>query len=131
MFVKVGFPKSTVEDRDFILLKETIKENLSLESKNYQNQIKAFLLPLLYLLFWLAAMQYQSIPSLYYLFYGLMGVLVTLVFVNLIHEACHQTLFKKKWKNKVMMYFFDFIGANSFIWANRHSRMHYNYPNIL
>ena len=131
MFGKPTFTKSTVEDRDFILLKETIKEHLSLEGKNYQNQIKAFLLPLLYLLFWLAAMHYKSTPSLYYLFYGLMGIFVILIFANLIHEACHLTLFKKKWKNKVMMYFFDFIGANSFIWANRHIRMHHNYPNII
>lgn len=131
MFGKPSFAKSTEEDREFILLKETVKENLCLEGENYQNQIKAFLLPFLYFFFLFAAMHYKTTPSLYYLFYGLMGVLVTLIFVNLIHEACHQTLFEKKWKNKVMMYFFDCIGANSFIWANRHIRMHHNYPNIM
>ena len=131
MFGKPTFTKSTVEDRDFILLKERVRERLSLEGKNYQNQIKAFLLPLLYIIFWFAAMQYKSTPILYYLFYGLMGISVTLIFVNLIHEACHLTLFEKRWKNKVTMYFFDFIGANSFIWVNRHIRMHHNYPNII
>ncbi len=131
MFEKPTFTKSTEEDRKFILLKETIKERLSLEEKNYQNQIKAFLLPFLYLVFWFSAMQYRSTPILYFLFYGLMGVLVTLIFVNLIHEACHQTLFEKRWKNKVTMYLFDCIGANSFIWVNRHIRMHHNYPNTI
>jgi linoleoyl-CoA desaturase len=131
MFGKPTFTKSIEEDRDFILLKETVREQLHLEGKNYQNQIKAFLLPLLYVLFWAAAMQHKSTPLLYYLFYGLMGILVTLIFANLIHEACHLTLFQKKWKNNVMMYFFDCIGANSFIWVNRHIRMHHNYPNII
>lgn len=131
MFGKPTFTKSTEDDQNFILLKEKVKERLNLEDKNYQNQIKAFLLPFFYFLFWYLAMQYKLIPFLYYLFYGLMGVLTTLIFVNLIHEACHQTLFEKKWKNKVMMYFFDCMGANSFIWMNRHIRMHHNYPNII
>ena len=87
MFGKPTFAKSTEEDREFILLKEAIKDRLSLEEKNYQNQIKAFLLPFLYLLFWFAAMQYKSTPILYFIFYGLMGVLVSIIFVNLIHEA--------------------------------------------
>ncbi|TRW99865.1 fatty acid desaturase family protein [Flavobacterium gawalongense] len=128
---KPSFTKSTEEDQHFILLKEAVKERLDLEEINYQNQFKVLLLPSLYFLFWFVAMQYQSYSFLYYLFYGLMGVLVTLIFVNLIHEACHYSLFKKKWKNKVIMYLFDCIGANSFIWINRHIRMHHNYPNTI
>ncbi|SHG92500.1 linoleoyl-CoA desaturase [Flavobacterium fluvii] len=131
MFEKPTFTKCAEEDRNFILLKESIKERLNTDNKDYQNQIKVFLLPFFYFLFWLAAMQYRSIPLLYYVFYGLIGIATTLIFANLIHEACHQTLFKQKWKNKVVIYFFDCIGANSFIWINRHIRMHHNYPNII
>lgn len=131
MFGKPTFTKCAEEDRYFIQLKETVKQRLCLEDKNYQNQIKAFLLPFLYFLSWLTAMEFKSVPLLFYLFYGFMGILIILIFVNLIHESCHQTLFEKKWKNKAMMYLFDCIGANSFIWVNRHIRMHHNYPNII
>lgn len=131
MLKKPTFIKSTEDDQNFILLKEKVKERLSLKEKNYENQIKAFLLPFIYFLFWFLAIQYKLTPALYFLFYGFMGILTTLIFVNLIHEACHNTLFEKKWKNKVMMYFFDCMGANSFIWKNRHISMHHNYPNTL
>lgn len=131
MFTKPTFTKSTQEDQQFIQLKEAVKQQLCPEEQNYQNQIKAFLLPFLYFLFWFVAIQYKSNPFLYYLFYGLMGILITLIFVNLIHEACHYSLFKDKWKNKVIMYLFDLLGANSFIWINRHIRMHHNYPNTV
>ncbi|WP_185964858.1 fatty acid desaturase family protein [Flavobacterium franklandianum] len=131
MFKKPTFIKSTEEDQNFILLKEKVKERLSLEEKNYENQIKAFVLPFIYFLFWCLAIQYKLTPALYFLFFGFMGIMTTLIFVNLIHEACHNTLFEKKWKNKVMMYFFDCMGANSFIWMNRHISMHHNYPNTI
>lgn len=131
MFTKPTFTKNPEEDRNFIQLKERIKEQLNTDNKNYQNQIKAFIFPSLYFLFWLAAIHYRTTPGLYYLFYALIGILTALIFVNLIHEACHHTLFKKKWKNRVILYFFDCIGANSFIWINRHIRMHHNYPNVI
>jgi linoleoyl-CoA desaturase len=131
MSLKPTFTKSIEEDQHFIILKQSVKEHLRSAHTNYQNQIKAFLLPFLYFLFWFLALQNRSTPFLYYLFYSFMGVFVTLIFVNLIHEACHYTLFKKKWKNKSIMYLFDCIGANSYIWINRHIRMHHNYPNTI
>jgi len=131
MFAKPVFTKSNEEDRHFILLKEAIRNELSNHGNGYSNQIKAFLLPFLYILFWFAAMQFRYSPFLYYLFYSLMGIFMILLFINLIHEACHQTLFKKKWLNILMVYLFDCVGANSFIWSKRHIKMHHNYPNTI
>ncbi len=131
MSIKPNFTKSKEDDHNFILLKETIKDRICLDNNNYANQIRAFLLPFFYFLFWVIAMKFGKNPYLYFLFYSLMGILVTLIFVNLIHEACHYSLFKKKWKNRAYIYLFDCIGANSFIWCSRHIRMHHNYTNTV
>lgn len=131
MFIKPNFAKNKEDDLNFVLLKETIKKRVCLDNNNYSNLIRAFLLPFFYFLFWILAMKFGKNPYLYFFFYGLMGILVTLIFVNLIHEACHYTLFKKKWINKMYIYLFDCIGANSYIWCNRHIRMHHNYTNTV
>lgn len=131
MFIKPSFAKSKEDDHHFILLKEAIKNKVYVEDNNYANQIRVFLLPFFYFLFWVLAMKFGENVYLYFLFYGLMGIRVTLIFTNLIHEACHHTLFKKKWKNRTYIYLFDCIGANSFIWCNRHIRMHHNYTNTV
>jgi len=131
MSIKPNFSKNKEDDLNFILLKETIRKRVCLDNNNYANYIRAFFLPFFYFLFWVLAMKFSENPYLYILFYSLMGINVTLIFVNLIHEACHYTLFKNKWKNKTYIYLFDIIGANSFIWCNRHIRMHHNYTNTV
>lgn len=131
MFAKPIFKKSDEEKRQFILLKEAVRDHLSFYSDDYSNQIKAFLLPFLYMLFWFAAMQFKFSPILYYTFYSLMGIFMILIFINLIHEACHQTLFKKRWQNQIILHLLDCVGANSFIWSKRHIKMHHNYPNTI
>lgn len=131
MFTKPTFTKSAEEDQYFIELKEQVKDYLQSHQQHNYNQIKIFLFPTMYLLFWSAAMYYKENTAIYHLFYGLMGLMITLIFVNLIHDACHQTLFISKRYNKAMMYLFDFLGANSYIWINRHIRMHHNYPNTI
>jgi linoleoyl-CoA desaturase len=131
MSTKPIFAKSKQDDHNFILLKQTVKKMGCLETINSGNQIKAFLLPFFYILLWVLAMKFEGSPFIYIFFYGLMGILISLIFVNLIHEACHHTLFKKRWKNKTYLYLFDLLGANSFIWCQRHIRMHHNYTNTM
>jgi len=38
---------------------------------------------------------------------------------------------KSKLINKAYVYFFDLMGANSYIWKMRHIRLHHNYPNVM
>ena len=60
-----------------------------------------------------------------------MGLLIVINFLNLIHEAVHNTLFRRKLYNKFYINLFDLMGANSYIWKIRHTRLHHNYPNVL
>jgi linoleoyl-CoA desaturase len=131
MYSKPKFAKSKEDDQNFILLKQTVKKMVGIVKPNYENQIRAFLLPILYCYFWFLAMSFRENIYLYFFLYGVMGILLTLIFINLVHEACHNTLFKKKWLNTIYLYLFDCIGANSFIWCNRHIRMHHNYTNTV
>lgn len=132
MFLKPAFKKCEEESRHFRLLKEAIGQRLSENSPHHPwHRIKCFLFPFAYIAFWYLAVSFHSQPALYYFFFSLIGISTALIFVNLIHEACHLRLFSKKWQNQMMMYFLDFMGANSYIWSLRHIRLHHNYPNTI
>ncbi|MFT3825944.1 MAG: fatty acid desaturase [Chitinophagaceae bacterium] len=93
--------------------------------------IKAILFPLLYIVAYTIALIYGTLPLVLYTCYLCMGVLLVIIFLNLIHEAVHHTLFRKNWLNQLYIYFFDLMGANSYVWKIRHTRLHHNYPNIM
>ena len=63
--------------------------------------------------------------------YIFLGVLIPLIFLNIIHDAAHFTLFKNKKLNLWLTYIFDLIGTNSYIWRMRHLQSHHIYPNVL
>src|SRR5687768_16966615 len=91
---------------------------------------KAFLFPSLFVLTYLAILRWGDHPAVFYTCYFLLGILLVFVFLNVIHDAVHGTIFKSKWANKLYVHFFDLMGANSFIWQLRHVRFHHNYPNV-
>lgn len=92
---------------------------------------KAFLFPLAYCATWLLALVFAPSPGVYYFCFFLLGIQLVFIFLNIIHDAVHGTLFKGKKANRIMVYLFDLMGANSFIWRQRHIRFHHNYPNVL
>ena len=99
--------------------------------KHKEIQIKAILFPIMYISAYVIALYYAHLRGVYYLCYMLMGALLVINFLNLIHEAVHNTLFKSKFVNSLYVHFFDLMGANSFIWKVRHIRLHHNYPNVM
>lgn len=101
------------------------------EKKKHILPIKAILFPLLYLSAYLSALVWGKSIWIFYTSYFFMGILIMIIFLNLIHDAVHETLFSKKLVNKFYIYFFDLMGANSYVWKIRHTRLHHNYPNIL
>jgi linoleoyl-CoA desaturase len=99
------------------------------ESRLLILKIKVFILPLIYLAMYLLAIIQRDRVELFYLFYALMGLMVVLMFINLIHEACHGNIFKSRKLNSLVYYMFDFLGANSYIWQQRHLLLHHRFPN--
>ena len=126
------FTHSAIDDRHFKNLRTEIQKALEQlpSHRKYYPLLKAFLLPALYFtLFFFSLQQTHYIP--FFVLYLSMGVAVVFIFINLIHDACHYTLFQKNRKaNEWYMLVFDLLGANSFIWRKRHVRLHHNYPNI-
>lgn len=132
MDVKPTYLK-TDENRVFIEMTKEVNAAVAqlkpLRSKNII--IKAILFPAMYIGVYTLALYFGNNHGFYYFCYFMLGILLVLNFLNLIHEAVHNTLFKNKTLNSIYVHFFDLLGANSFIWKVRHTRLHHNYPNIL
>ncbi|MBD0825270.1 fatty acid desaturase [Aestuariibaculum marinum] len=88
------------------------------------------ILPLVYIAVYIAAIQFSTITGVFYLLYAFLGIITVLIFMNIIHDAVHDNVFKKKWKNKALLVIFDLLGGNSYIWKKRHVLLHHNYQNI-
>jgi linoleoyl-CoA desaturase len=102
--------------------------------KNHNNifwvRFKAILFPIFYvLLFWGVIHTYEN-KWLFFGGYFALGLFLVIIFLTVIHELSHDNVFKNKRWNRYLMYFFDLMGANSYIWKQRHQLMHHNYPNL-
>jgi linoleoyl-CoA desaturase len=75
-------------------------------------------------------MQKQHVWA-FYLCYAAMGLMTVVIFINLIHEACHGNIFRNKKYNDWVFYLFELIGANSYIWKKRHLLLHHRFPNTI
>ncbi|MEZ4828539.1 MAG: acyl-CoA desaturase [Bacteroidia bacterium] len=62
--------------------------------------------------------------------YMLMGAMAILIGLNLGHDAAHSAISRNNQINKAIRMVFDLLGANSFMWRNRHVFAHHPYPNI-
>ena len=66
----------------------------------------------------------------FYTSYSLMGLLVTFIVFNIVHDAVHHALFKNQAYNKRAGLLLDFLGGNSFVWAKRHVLYHHTFTNV-
>ncbi|WP_196890844.1 fatty acid desaturase family protein [Aureivirga marina] len=123
------------KDTNRLWFKELRKEAYKIvyeKSKTRQKEIyfKAFFFPFLFFLNYAAILYFGMNISLFYFFNFLLGFTLVFVFLNIIHDAVHGTIFKTKWINKYYVYLFDLMGANSYIWKIRHLYFHHNFPNV-
>jgi len=126
-------PFYIVSDQEiFRKLRLDVKQILKDLEPKRKNKIlfKAFFFPVFYFLIYTIALVYGNNVSVFFLCYFFLGLQLVFVFLNIIHDAVHGTIFKTKWANRLYVHLFDFMGANSFIWQLRHVRFHHNYPNV-
>jgi len=116
----------------FKKLRDDVKNVVNELQQKKQNEIliKVILFPLAYIVAYLVAIRWGNNIFIFYTCYFLLGLLLVIIFLNIIHDAVHGVIFKTKWLNNLYVCFFDLMGANSFIWKQRHVRFHHNYPNI-
>ncbi|MEF9479686.1 hypothetical protein OWR28_19925 [Chryseobacterium sp. 1B4] len=92
------------------------------ENRDIYIQVKAVILPLVYIgLYFLAVLNAEK-HWIYILSFVLMGISLVLIYLNLIHEAAHNNIYKSKRLNGLVLHIFDFIGANSYIWKKTYCK---------
>jgi linoleoyl-CoA desaturase len=131
--LKPHYSRGTHEEV-FRMLRRDAKEIIrELEpSRKWESRFKAFLFPAIYVALWAAAMWFgKEYPAVYFACYLGLGLMLVIIFLTIIHDAVHGTIFENKRMNELFVNMFDFMGANSYIWKLRHVRFHHNYPNVL
>jgi linoleoyl-CoA desaturase len=63
------------------------------------------------------------------LLYSLLGLLTTLIVVNIFHDATHNSYFRKPALNRLVFLWMDFFGTDGELWKRRHI-LHHAYANI-
>ena len=129
---KPVYPTSEVESKLFIELAKNVKARVAAipENRDIYIQIKAIILPLVYFGSYIIALLHPGNKGLYIGLYMFMGIAMVLIYLNLIHEAAHNNVYKTKRYNKMVLNLLNLLGANSYIWYNRHILSHHHYPNV-
>jgi linoleoyl-CoA desaturase len=125
------YPKNG-DEMIFTDLRKQVKSTVAMLAPGRRRTIilKALLLPLLYFtIYGFALLAGENLLALYSCYF-LMGLLLVSIFLNVIHDAVHGTIFNNDRANQAYVYLFDLMGANSYIWKLRHVRFHHNYPNV-
>ncbi len=125
------YTKKPADNEHFKALREQVNQVLKTlpVSRLCISRFKAFFLPAIFLGIYAVAM-FQTGYCLFCLAYIFLGFMLIIIFLNLIHEASHNTLFRSKRNNQRYMLLFDMIGANSYMWNKRHLRLHHNFTNV-
>ncbi|AQX04732.1 fatty acid desaturase [Elizabethkingia meningoseptica] len=126
------YPKNTDETHLFNELRKRVNQRVQEipENRDRYIRIKAVILPIVYFGSYFLAVFNGDKPWLYIACYIMMGLTLVLIYLNLIHEAAHNNIYKTKKYNKWLLRLFDLIGANSYIWQKRHIVSHHAYPNV-
>jgi linoleoyl-CoA desaturase len=129
---KVSFSKSAKTNVQYRELQALVQQKVATLPRHriWFARLRAIIFPMLFFLLYLLALQQHQQPHLFLLLYMAMGVGIVLIFLNLVHEAVHNTLFQNKKMNRLLLYLFDLLGANSYIWKRRHTLLHHNFTNV-
>lgn len=92
--------------------------------------IKAILLFIIYLALYTGILLKGNNPIWLFLCYAVMAVVTMMIFLNIVHPAAHNALFRSKKLNSVCQYAFEIFGTSSYLWRAKHIRLHHPYSNI-
>ena len=95
----------------------------------YLPAVKSFVLLLFYSCLLILIFKIHDSPGILFS-YILLGVLTTGIFLNIVHDAAHNALFKNQTWNTVAIHLLELFGTDSYIWKKRHIVSHHSYPNI-
>ncbi len=58
------------------------------------------------------------------------GLSLSIIAMNIMHDACHGSYSEKKWVNSLMELTMNALGSNAFLWKIKHNILHHTYTNI-
>lgn len=61
---------------------------------------------------------------------ALMGIMVSGIGFNIMHDGAHGSFSKFKWLNKLSAFTLNILGGSSFMWDVKHNVIHHTYTNI-
>lgn len=93
--------------------------------------LKAILLLLLYSGCYTGLYIFQQQPILLVTCYIVLGWSGVMLVFNVVHDASHQALSKKRHVNNTIRYIGDLVGINTYIWDIRHNIQHHTFTNVL
>lgn len=93
--------------------------------------IKGALLVIIYLSAYLSIFLPERTAASLLIAYIALGLSGVMIVFNLVHDASHHALFRKKWINNYVRYLGDFVGINTYIWDIRHNIQHHSFTNVL
>jgi linoleoyl-CoA desaturase len=123
---------SPEHDTFYAQLKSLVKDYVSSNSRYVYliSGIKAVLFISLYLGLYAVILTCGHILPVLLSAYALMGIVIIMMFLNIVHPAAHSSLFRSKKLNNLCQHIFEFLGTSSYLWRIKHIRLHHPYANI-
>ena len=90
-----------------------------------------FMFCLYFIPYFLMILGFVTDPSLFWIFWVLMGFGMAGIGMSVMHDGNHNSFSKKKYINKIMGSSLYFLGGTSKIWKIQHNRLHHTYTNIM
>lgn len=129
---KISFQKK--EDQFYLALNRRVrayfKANKISTFANHIFWIKGGGMVAVYLLAYSCLLLWGNFLAVLLSGYMVMGAMAILIGLNIGHDAAHGSVSANSFVNRSLRLVFDLLGANSYMWRNRHVFAHHPYPNI-
>src|SRR5688572_1372899 len=95
---RVSYARQKDSDLHYRILKKKVDQVVSELSpvRKVYAQIRAIGIIFIYFTIYLSAILVATNPIAYYFLFGCMGIVMVITFLNLVHEAVHNHLFRQK-----------------------------------
>lgn len=114
--------KSSVEDY--------FKKNHLRKTGNWRLYLKGSILMPLALLCYLLLLAVDMPVVLALALCGLLGLSISGIGFNVMHDACHGSYSDRKWINLLLGHTLNAMGGNAFFWKIKHNILHHTYTNV-
>jgi linoleoyl-CoA desaturase len=106
------------------------KENGLKKTGNWKLYSKTIILIPAAISLYISLLVFQLPVVIALLLCALLGLAISSIGFNVMHDACHGSYSSKKWLNNLLGLSLNALGGNAFFWKQKHNIMHHTYTNI-